>query len=511
MMNKVKLSLDAAVYEYSSVVWEELTGLTPESVVSNISAGKGVVGRADDVIIDQLRQFLPRVDRFVPRVRLDCEDADVYSVQCRTLIARWRRKLVNVRTSLLHNSKVIYLTDAVNQIMAKPYNDEIARLRSTIFEEQNLMKAGQELTEQQKEKVDAVNKKIEEQRRKLHEQPRCTNAILTSMLHEVIDDMPQDERTEIDRLVSERVRCKKELDEVKTALYEVRAAQRNMKKDATDEERNKLTTRGNELEEKLQTLEADAEQYRSQRLEILQKYYEHLKPEVVAESLMKAPSSFWECFNMKQTMTDVEVRIASSVKKSKASREDSEKPKARKARKVPTLAERTEALMLFPYTIGSADTGNISSQLLADSQLMDDYDQWTEQFPGKSITPEYRAKYAEFCRQFHTLPDSALAALSQEPAFVEQQRKAPQQPPQETNYDKLMAMLKKKAGSDATGNKALADNDHHFRALSERPDFARRLTEVEAVLAREKYVTAACSTIRQILQQPVLKEPDMDS
>lgn len=499
MASIIRLSVDAAVYEYSSIIWEELAGQTPESAVYCLSTGKGIIDKADDVVLNQLQEFLPRVDRFVPRVRLDCADANSYSTQCRTLIARWRRKLVNMRTALLRSGKVIYLTDAVNQILVRPYNDEIARLRSTIVSELAMVKECKELTEEQQHKIDEVNQKIDQQRQKLRELPRCTNVILTSMLHEVIDDMPAEERAEINRLGAERNRCNKELAESLIKLNGVKAQLRNLHKDAPDEEREKLQGEVDKLEKELQAKAADADQFRQQRKEKLQKYYNHLKPEEVAESLRKAPASFWECFNQKQTILEVSVKMASVPKTTKSNNSDDNTETTKRKRKQPTQVERAEALMLFPYGIGSADTSSFSTHLDHDSQLMDKYDEWTEKFTGKSITSEYRDKYAEFCREFQTIPESALASLCQEPPFVQQQKKAEQEQSQVSNYDRLISALKEKAGSDKTGIGIIEKNNNLLHTFSERQDFEEQFSKVELTLKNNTYVSAAFTKMREVV------------
>lgn len=495
----IKLSVDGAVYEYSSIMWEELAGQTPESAVYCLSSGKGIIDKADDVVLNQLQEFLPRVDRFVPRVRLDCADANIYSTQCRTLIARWRRKLVNVRTALLRSGKVIYLTDAVNHLLAKPYNDEIARFRSSIVSELSMVKEGKELTEEQQHKIDEVNQKIDEQRQKLRELPRCTNVILTSMLHEVIDDMPEEKRRELDSLVKKRNDRLNEQNTTNTKLNDVKAQLRNLRNDAPAEERNKLEREVEDLENILQNLAGQVEECRLQRMVILQEYYDYLKPEAVAKSLKEAPASFWEYFNKKQTMLEISVKMASVPKTTKSNNSDDNTESTKRKRKQPTQAERAETLMFFPYRIGSADTSNFSAQLDNDCQVMNKYDEWTEQFNGKSITPEYRKKYAEFCRKFLTIPESALASLAQEPPFVQQQRKVEQDHPKVSNYDRLISALNEKAGSDKTGLGIIEKNDSLLHTFSERQDFDEQFSKIELTLKNNTYVSAAFTKMREIV------------
>ena len=172
MASIVKLSVDAAVYEHASIMWENLVGSTPEKVVYRLSAGEGLVSEVDRLLVDNLNEFLHRVDRFVPRVRLNVPGGDIYSVQCNTLIARWRRRLSSVRSGMLKSNKPVYLTDAVNAIITKPCNDEIARLRKSISAELELQKSGQELTPEQQQRVVEVNAKIEEQKSKLRKRKR---------------------------------------------------------------------------------------------------------------------------------------------------------------------------------------------------------------------------------------------------------------------------------------------------------------------------------------------------
>jgi chromosome segregation ATPase len=175
------------------------------------------------------------------------------------------------------------------------------------------VKEGKELTEDQQHKIEEVNQKIDEQRQKLRELPRCTNVILTSMLHEAIDDMSEEKRRELDNLVKMRNDCLNDQHTTNAKLNDVKAQLRNLRNDAPEEERNKLQGEVKELEKKLQNLAAQFEQYRQQRMGILQEYYDQLKPEVVAKSLKEAPASFWECFNRKQTMLEVRRRFGANA------------------------------------------------------------------------------------------------------------------------------------------------------------------------------------------------------
>ena len=434
MASIVKLSVDAAVYEHASIMWENLVGLPPEKVVYRLSAGEGLVSEVDRLLVDDLNEFLHRVDRFVPRVRLNVPGGDIYSVLCNTLIARWRRRLSSVRSGMLKSNKPVYLTDAVNAIITKPCNDEIARLRKSISAELELQKSGQELTPEQQQRVDEVNAKIEEQKIKLRKLPRCNNIILTAMLHEVIDRMPQEERDELAQLEEERTRNRKELEDVIAELKDVR-------------------------------LSFDYDVNKQRRAEILQKYYDHIKPEVVAEALMEAPYTFWERFNMSKVMKEVNVRVASATKTSRRTKSgDEEKPSPKRKRKQPSIEEYAADLMLFPFSFSDADTGDFKSQLAEDNMIMDEYDEWTEQCEDISLTAEYRAKYEEFCRRFNTIPESALKALAEGPAFTVPSRES-------KNYARLKNFLVSISDNSEEDEQAIEDNKEAIKTVCTLDDF----------------------------------------
>ena len=465
MASIVKLSVDAAVYEHASIMWESLVGSTPEKVVYRLSAGEGLVSEVDRLLVNDLNDFLHRIDRFVPRVRLNVPGGDIYSVQCNTLIARWRRRLSIVRSGMLRSNKPVYITDAVNAIITKPYNDEIARLRKSISAEQELQKSGQELTPEQQQRVDEVNAKIDDQKSKLRKLPRCSNIILTAMLHEVIDRMPQEERDELTRLEQERSRNRKDIEDVIAELRDIRISLGSNSKYLGEGEKESLEKRLPELEEKSMFLDADYDTNKKRRAEILQKYYDHIKPEVVAEALMEAPYTFWDRFNMSKIMKDVNVRVASATKSSRRTKSgDEEKSSPKRKRKQPSIEEHAADLMLFPFSFGDADTGDIRSQLAEDNMIMDEYDEWTEQCKDISLTAEYRAKYEEFCRRFNTIPESALKALAEGQAFAVPSRKS-------KNFAKLKDFLSSISTKSEQDEQAIEDNKEDIKAVCKFDDF----------------------------------------
>lgn len=498
MASIVKLSVDAAVYEHASIMWENLVGLPPEKVVYRLSAGEGLVSEVDRLLVDDLNEFLHRVDRFVPRVRLNVPGGDIYSVQCNTLIARWRRRLSSVRSGMLKSNKPVYLTDAVNAIITKPCNDEIARLRKSISAELELQKSAQVLTDEQQQRVVEVNAKIEEQKSKLRKLPRCNNTILTAMLHEVIDRMPQEERDELAQLEEERIRNRKEIEDVITKLKDVRLSLGSNSKYAGEGEKESLGKRLPELEEKSMFLDADYDTNKKRRAEILQKYYDHIKPEVVAEALMEAPYTFWESFNMSKIMKEVNVRVASATKSSRrAKSDDEEKSAPKRKRKLPPIEEHAADLMLFPFSFGDADTGDIRSQLAEDNMIMDEYDEWTEQCKDISLTAEYRAKYEEFCRRFKTIPESALKALAEGQAFTVPSRES-------KNLAKLKDFLFSISTKSEQDEQAIEDNKEDIKAVCKFDDFEAFYDEL-VKMSQEKGISNPLRYILGMIRNHVKK------
>ena len=196
-------------------------------------------------------------------------------------------------------------------------------------------------------------------------------------------------------------------------IKDVRVSLGSNSKYAGEGEKEALEKRVSELEEQCMIMDADYDANKKRRAEILQKYYDHIKPEVVAEALMEAPYTFWDRFNMSKIMKEVNVRVASATKSSgRAKSDDEEKSAPKRKRKLPPIEEHAADLMLFPFSFSDADTGDIRSQLAEDNMIMDEYDEWTEQCKDISLTAEYRAKYEEFCRRFNTIPDSALKAIT---------------------------------------------------------------------------------------------------
>lgn len=473
-MASPKITVDAAVYEYSSMMWDKLTGLTPENVVSTISAGKGIVPSCDTDAVKAIDALLKRVDKFVPRVRIEGDGSAKYGADCRTFISSWRRWLTNTKSSIKRKSTVVYLTDAVNKIIAKPYNDEIARLRDSVKVELAAEKDHKELTPEQAQRLASVKEAIARQNELKRNAPRCSNAILTTILHESIDNISDDDiktlsvlelsMNEKERIIAEKTRL---ISDKQNPL--------------SDEAKAEAQTVIDVAFKKIRI-------FKEQRYEVLKKYYLCLEPQTVAATLIRCAGTFWSEIPIKQTFKEVEVKMASKKKPAKAavpagdvSQEqqpsDTAKPKSRLRRKL-TQAEVAEAMMLFPYSVGSAQTDpELESNIANDNRVLDEYDTFVHGFTGKSFTDEYRMKY-ESCRgRFRTAPKPFST-------FTEGIKKdaAPQQPTppsrpatdqMPTNMEKLMTLLNTLARNThyLAGNLTEEKNKEYIAAFAAREDF----------------------------------------
>ena len=157
MAGKVNITVDEAVYEYSCFIWKKITGEKPESVISRLLDGKGVISNEDLPIQKKIDELMRRANLFVPRVRLEKD----YGY--RRDNARWYRKLLMKRRSL--KSTVVYLTDTVNEVIQNPYNEEIINLWQSVKELLILKVDGKPITQEQDEKIKEVTSKVAEQKK----------------------------------------------------------------------------------------------------------------------------------------------------------------------------------------------------------------------------------------------------------------------------------------------------------------------------------------------------------
>jgi len=376
MYSTVRIKIDEIVYEYSCFVWDLFCDEKPQKVVSLLSEGKGLVSKKDSPVHEKIALLMQEVNLFVPRVRIETDFG------YRALNARWYSSLFKRKKSL--KCLPVYLCDAVNQIITKPYQDQIRRLRESIRTEIQIQKEKKSLTPEQTAKVKDVTTKINEQKKMLARQPRCTNDILTTLLHEYLDSPSQDDAARLQSVTAEitshEVMLKTYMEKLKNGLSDSSSDSRLSLMKMIEDEKSKM--------------------YRSkqQRYEIRKKYYEQFRramtPQAIADQLLKYPGTFWEQFNRNINMIDANVKIYTNKKIGKKG-----------SKKRLTLAQRGEALLLFPYDIIEV---KIDDDFLADIdhdlKVYEEWDAWARNHPEKFFNHAYKEIYENYRRQFKTIP-----------------------------------------------------------------------------------------------------------
>ena len=375
MQNTVKIKVDEIVYEYSCFVWGLICAEKPQKVVSLLSEGKGVVSKKDSPDHEKITLLMQEVNLFVPRVRMEKDFG------YRTSNARWYSSLLKRKKSL--KCLPVYLCDAVNQIIVKPYQDQINHLRESVKVEMRLQKEKKFLTPEQDAKVKDVTAKINEQKKMLAHQPRCTNGILTTLLHEYLDSPSQDDAASLQSVTAEITS-----HEVMLKTYKER-----LEKTLSDSSSDSHLSLDNMIED----VKSKINRCKHHRYEIRKKYYEKFRramtPQAIADQLLKYPGTFWEQFNRNINMIDVSVKIYSNNKSGKKG-----------SKKQSTLAERGEALLLFPYDIIDA---KIDEDFLAnidhDLKVYEEWDEWARNHPEKVFSESYKDVYENYRKQFRTI------------------------------------------------------------------------------------------------------------
>ncbi len=376
MQSTVRIKVDEIVYEYSCFVWDSICGEKPQKVISLLSEGKGIISKTDSPAHEKITRLLQEVNLFVPRVRMEKDFG------YRTSNARWYSSLLKRKKSM--KCLPVYLCDAVNEIIAKPYQDQIRQLRESIRPEIQIQKEKKPLTPEQAAKVNDVTAKINDQKKMLARQPRCTNGILTTLLHEYLDSPSQDDVVRLQNLTNEITRLE---TVIKTYMERLKEAS----DDSGSDSRLSLANMIEDARSKMN-------QRKRQQYEIRKKYYEkfhrEMTPQAIADQLMKYHETFWEQFNRNINMIDVSVKIYSNNKSGKKG-----------SKKQSTLAKRGEALLLFPYTIldTKVDEGFLAD-IDNDLKVYEEWDGWARNHPEKFFDYAYKEVYENYRKLFKTIP-----------------------------------------------------------------------------------------------------------
>ena len=376
MYSTIKIKVDEIVYEYSCLVWGSICGEKPQKVVSLLSEGKGIVSKQDSPTHEKIALLMQEVNLFVPRVRMEKDFG------YRTSNAQWYSNLLKKKRSL--KCLPVYLCDAVNEIIARPYQDQINHLRESVKAEMRLQKEKKSLTPEQEAKVKDVTAKINEQKKMLARQPKCTNDILTTLLHEYVDSPSQDDVVRLQNLTNEI-----------TSLDAVLKTYMERLKEASDD----LTSDSRfSLEKTIEDEKSKMNRCKQQRYEIRKKYYEQFRramtPQAIADQLMKYPETFWGQFNRNINMIDVSVKIYSNNKSSKKC-----------SKKQSTLAKRGEALLLFPHAVlnTKVDEGFLAD-IDNDLKVFEEWDVWAREHPERVLSESYKETYENYRKQYKTIP-----------------------------------------------------------------------------------------------------------
>lgn len=113
MKKKVKITVDAVVFEYSSKIWKILAGINPSKVTLRLSKGQGVPNKECAAIISLLDQLIIAIRNFKPMTLTSAEDDIFYSRQ----LDLWHRHLLALKKELKKQCKPVYLVDIINTIL----------------------------------------------------------------------------------------------------------------------------------------------------------------------------------------------------------------------------------------------------------------------------------------------------------------------------------------------------------------------------------------------------------
>ena len=376
MYSTVKIKVDESAYEYGCFVWGSICGEKPQKVVNLLSEGKGIVSKKDSPAHEKIALLMQEVNLFVPRVRMEKDFG------YRASNARWYSSLLKRKKSL--KCLPVYLCDAVNQIIAKPYQDQIRQLRESIRTEIQIQKEKKNFTPEQAAKVKDVTAKINDQKKNLARQPRCTNGILITLLHEYLDTPSQDDAARL-----QSVKAEITSHEVMLKTYKER-----LEKTLSDSSSDSRLS----LDKMIEDVKSKINRCKHHRYEIRKKYYEKFRkemtPQAIADQLLEYPGTFWEQFNRDINLIDVSVKIYTNNKTGKKG-----------SKKQHTLAQRGEALLLFPYDFIDA---KIDEHFLADIdhdlKVYEEWDTWAREHPEKIFSQSYKEAYENYRMLFKTIP-----------------------------------------------------------------------------------------------------------
>lgn len=382
MSTRKKIEIDSVAYECSQRMWNQLTGDTPESALSKLSSNKGLTVPSVGKICEKIDLLMSRHQEFAPAAFMDGECGKIY----RKKLSDWYSHLHNLKKSLNKKSQVIYLADAVNDILTKNYKDEIGRLATSIQVEKRLVKEKRPLTDDQRKYYVEVTAKIKEQQKLLEEASICNNDIITLFLHRNMASMSDSEKQNLDNLNREIMGRLADRDRLVAQLKD---------KSVADNIREGNKTKIGNIDTRLSVLQ-------QQKDTVLAKYYS-LTPELVANFLRKYSGTFWDRINVKKNVSEVSIQMAAVKKARPSNGDDVKKKKIRRKKSAVTLKERAEKLCLYPYKIVFEEVPeDLESGIDNDLAVIDRFKQWSSSNYVPDFSAEYQNGYLSFWRQLKT-------------------------------------------------------------------------------------------------------------
>ena len=384
MATLIKLEIDSAAYDCCKWMWKMLAGEKPESAIFKLSSGKGLTTPSVSTINDKINLLMSRLEEFAPTAFLSSEDGKTF----RKKIADWYGVLHQKKSSFGKHSKVVYLVDAVNEQLRKPYLDEIARLRETIKSEIQLIKCKKELSPDQMKRVEEVKKAIKIQKNFLNQQPYCTNDIITIFLHHKLENMDSSDKRRIEFYENKTKLDTPKRDEIITFLKENSVS-------GYDKDR---------LIDEIMNINENLSFYEDEINKIMSTYYNLLTPELIVDFIRKYSGTFWDRIKVNKNTISVTVRIAAITKKT-TQKKSGKNGKIRRSKINISVAQRTKDLFFYPYKIISKQVPvDLEKDIDNDLTVIDNYKQWTSSNTGTDFSTEYKDGYLSFWRQLRTFP-----------------------------------------------------------------------------------------------------------
>lgn len=182
----IKVESTTLVKKYVDYTWNRLAGITTSEAATRLSRGKGVPSKSDSNISDAIHELVRRIDQFRPMVLWSGKDATPY----RNRNLAWKARLMKIAEYVSKDAKPVYILDEVNKILRKRSASQIDAIKSSIKDISEAQASKQQLTDDQKQRLDAARQQI----RDIRSEYVCSPLIITKYLHlQHKDDMSIEE------------------------------------------------------------------------------------------------------------------------------------------------------------------------------------------------------------------------------------------------------------------------------------------------------------------------------